>query len=125
MPHVASDPHRHVGRVIGNGHCVAYVRDIAGLPPTASWRKGPSAATAAPGTAIATFDANGTYGNHTDGRSHAAILLEATEQGLQVIDQWVGRKVPAPGVQQRLIRFRGGQGLPVDDGDAYYAIEVA
>ena len=44
-----------------------------------------------PGTAIATFDPDGRYGNHTDGRSHAAIYLGQDATGIRVIDQWVRR----------------------------------
>lgn len=39
-----------------------------------------------PGTAIATFDPSGKYGNHTDGRSHAAIYLGQDATGIQVLD---------------------------------------
>ena len=107
------------GRVVGNGHCVAFVRQVAGAPHTSQWRRGDHVRSSPPpaGTAIATFDPDGTYGNHTDGRSHTAILLEVRSDGLFVRDQWVGRPVAT-----RLIRFRGGQGDPVNDGDAYYTI---
>lgn len=125
MPTVTKSHERYAGKTVGNGHCVPFVREVTGLPPTAHWREGGSVLEAEPGTAIATFDPDGTYGNHTNGRSHAAILIEVTEKGLQVWDQWVGRKVPAPGVHQRLIYFRGGQGLPCDDGDSYSVIELA
>lgn len=125
MPTVTKSPERYAGKIVGNGHCVVFVREVTGLPPTAHWRQGGSVLEAEPGSAIATFDPDGRYGNHTDGRSHAAILVEATAYGLQVWDQWVNRKTPGPGVHQRLIQFRGGQGLPCDDGDAYAIIEVA
>jgi hypothetical protein len=126
MATIARNPERHTGRTVGSGHCVAFVREVTGLPATAHWRAdNGSVLDAAPGSAIATFDPDGRYGNHTDGRSHAAILVEATAYGLQVWDQWVGRTRPGPGVQQRLIRFNGGDGLPCDDGDAYSVIEVA
>ena len=74
----------------------------------------------ASGSAIATFNADGTYGNHNDGRSHAAIFLMETHEGLSVTDAWIGR--PAG---ERIIRFRGGAGQPVDDGDAYHAVVVS
>lgn len=119
MPWIAKNPERYLGRVVPNGHCVAFVKEVAGLPPTTHWRAGGPALDAEPGTAIATFDNDGRYGNHGDGRSHAAILLEATGYGLRVMDQWIGRPVG-----ERLIRFRDGDALPVDDGDAYRTIEV-
>jgi hypothetical protein len=54
---------------------------------------------------IATFDTSGQYGNHTDGRSHTAILLAEISAGLLVVDQWVWKRC-----QQRIIRWRGGTG---------------
>lgn len=69
------------------------------------------------GTAVATFDPDGRYGNHLDGRSHAAVLLAVNADGLLAADQWIGQVV-----HERVIRFRGGQGDPANDGDAYYVI---
>ena len=109
------------GTVVGNGHCVALVRAAAGCPHTSLWLAGGPVrgAQLAEGTAIATFDGNGLYGNHTDGRSHACIFIEETDHGLRVADQWKLHKV-----SERVIRFKGGQGKPCDDGDAYRVIEV-
>jgi hypothetical protein len=122
VPHVSTQHDRHKGAVLGNGHCVALVREAAGLPPTANWRRGElvRGSGAVPGTAIATFSADGRYENDTSGRSHAAILLEETPSGLRVLDQWVGQPV-----HERVIRFKGHQGMWVDDGDRYHVIEVA
>jgi hypothetical protein len=124
MSWVAADPEAFAGRRVGNGHCVRFVQRAAGMPHTSRWRRGvrvrdhnvPS------GTAIATFEPDGRYGNHTDGRSHAAILVAELPEGLRVWDQWVGHPV-----QQRTIRWRGGNGngKPVNDGDEYYVIEPA
>jgi hypothetical protein len=101
--------------------CVAHVRRVTGLPHTAQWRRGVKVRDSgiASGVAVATFDPNGTYGNHTDGRSHAAIFIEQTDEGLRCLDAWIGH--PAA---ERIIRFRGGNGKPVDDGDAYSVIET-
>ncbi|WP_226991913.1 BPSL0067 family protein [Cronobacter condimenti] len=44
----------------------------------------------APGTVIATFDESGRFGNHTDGRSQAAIYLGQNVHGMIVLDQWMG-----------------------------------
>jgi hypothetical protein len=117
--HQAGRTDRYNGIVVGNGHCVAFVRQAAQAPHTSQWRRGPNVRTHPPpeGTAIATFDADGSYGNHTDGRSHAAILLAVGIDGLEVRDQWVGRAVAT-----RIIRYKGGRGDPVNDGDAYYTI---
>ena len=95
---------------------------ICDAPPTVEWRCGTlvKGSAAAQGTAVATFDPDGTYGNHTDGRSHAAILQQITPDGLLVWDQWTGHPV-AP----RLIRFKGGEGEAVNDGDQFHVIEQA
>ena len=83
----------------------------------------------APGTIIATFDAKGRYGNHTDGTSHAAIYLGQNADGLQVIDQWVdvhnGKRRPHV-AQPRTIRwkqFEGKNAKPVNIGDDYYVVQ--
>ena len=121
MPFVAANPQRYAGQVVGDGQCVAYVRAAADAPHTSAWRRGAKVrrADVAPNTAIATFHGD-RYANATDGSSHAAILLEETEAGLRCLDQWLGRAVT-----ERMIRFKGGDGLPCDDGDAYCVIEVA
>jgi hypothetical protein len=119
---VASVPKCHIGQVIGNGHCVAYVREAAKLPHTSKWRRGVKVRGNEGlklGTAIATFDPNDCYGNHTDGRSHCAVLLDIQDKGLLVCDQWKGQPV-----HERFIRFKDGVGTAVNDGDQYYVIEA-
>jgi hypothetical protein len=116
----AEHPDDYDGRVVGSGECVAFVQAAAGAPRTAEWRRGEMVRTATAlltGLAIATFDPNGRYGNHSDGSSHAAILIARQDQGLLVWDQWTGHPV-----QQRLIRYRTGQGKAVNDGDRYHVI---
>jgi hypothetical protein len=123
MTWIAAQPEAYAGRVVGNGHCVAFVREAAGAPHTSEWRRGPqvrcvdSDKKLPKGIAIATFDTDRRYGNHTDGRSHTAILIVRLDDGLLVWDQWLGQAV-----HQRTIRYRGGQGDPVNDGDAYHVI---
>ena len=122
MAFVAEKPGAYAGKVVGSGHCVPFVQESAKAPHTSAWRAGAKVrgAGVAPGTAIATFDRSGRYGNHTDGRSHAAILIAELADGLSVWDQWKGRPVA-----QRVIRFRGGGGTyAVDDGDEYQVIET-
>ena len=117
----ARDPHALVGRVVGNGHCVAFVREAAAAPHTSQWRPGARArgGNLPGGTAIATFDpVSRRYTNSTDGRSHAAIFLREQTDGLYVLDQWAGRPVAA-----RLIRFAPAS-QPVNDGNAYHVIEA-
>jgi hypothetical protein len=120
--HVAKDHLQHLGRVVGNGHCVALVQRTSGVGHTSTWRRGPQVrgGSVAAGTVIATFGPTGRYENDTGGRSHAAIFLAEAADGLRVLDQWVGQ--PA---RERLIRFRGGQGQPVNDGDSYFVVVTA
>ena len=122
MSWVAPDPASYAGQSVGTGECVAFVEAAASTPHTASWRKGVLVkGNAVPaGTAIATFDPDGSYGNHTDGRSHAALFVSEREDGLLVWDQWHDHPV-----SQRTIHFRGGEGAPVNDGDQFYVIEPA
>jgi hypothetical protein len=112
-----------MGKMVGNGQCIAFVHAVTTIPPTPFWRKGPKVkgATLPSGTIIATFDVNGRYGNHTDGSSHGAVYIRQTAQGIIVLDQWTGHtKQP---VHERLIRFKNGTGLKVDDGDQFYVVE--
>jgi hypothetical protein len=129
MPFVAAHPERYVGQVVGEGRhrgqCVSYVRTVTKLPQTSLWIEGApvwDCDSLALGTAVACFDANGCYGNNTDGSSHAAIFIEhdPTTGGFWAYDQWVGHPV-----SRRLIRAKGGAGQAVDDADAYAVIEVA
>ena len=122
MAWVAKSPAGYVGQVVGSGQCVAYVCAACMAPTTPHWTRGAPAkgAKLAPGTAIATFDPDGTYGNHTDGRSHAAVFHQELPEGLLVWDQWLGHPV-AP----RLIRFKNGLGPAVNDGDKFYVTEPA
>jgi hypothetical protein len=123
VPYIAQGHERHYGRWVGETqHCVALVRECSGLPHTSAWRQGKPVrgSGCAPGTVIATFDPDGTYGNHADGRSHAAILLSENSDGLLVCDQWLGTPC-----QQRVIRFRNGGGKATNDGDRFYVIELA
>jgi hypothetical protein len=113
-----------IGKLVGTGQCVAFVQAATLAPLTSSWKVGETVKgnlALRPGTVIATFDPDGRYGNHLDGRSHAAIYLGQDAVGLQVLDQWTGH-VKQP-VHQRTIRFRNGQGLRVNDGDQFNVVE--
>ncbi|HEY2617553.1 MAG TPA: BPSL0067 family protein [Acetobacteraceae bacterium] len=123
MSHIAEPPPQHLGRHIGESqHCVALVRHATGLGPTSTWRRGElvRGADLPRWTAIATFNAAGRYPNTMSGDSHAALYLDQTPQGIRVVDQWLGQ--PA---HERIIRFRGGQGDAVNDGDRFWTIETA
>ena len=105
-PYLAAHPDAFTGEVVGDGHCVAFVKAVAGAPRTAEWRRGVAVRGnrhIAPGTAIATFEADGTYRSAPG--NHAAIYLYQDDRGIWVYDQWRGQPV-----HRRLIRFEGGKG---------------
>jgi hypothetical protein len=118
---MAEQPELYRGTSVGDGNCIAFVRRVARMPDPQRWRRGPRVrgGDLSPGTVIATFTSNGTYGNQLDGRSHAAILIAENSDGLLVWDQWFGQTV-----HQRVIRFRGGQGEAINDGDQFFAIQA-
>lgn len=124
MAFVATSPGHYLGTVVGDGHCVAFVRAAAAAPHTSQWVVGAAVWETSdelkPGTAIATFNQHGKYANATDGSSHAAIFIGADDEGMTVYDQWVGHPV-----EMRVIRAKGGQGKACDDADAYSVIETA
>ncbi|QNQ21705.1 BPSL0067 family protein [Kosakonia sp. SMBL-WEM22] len=133
MAYIASTPSAYVGKSVGNGQCVAYTQKAANMPRTVAWKRGALVkgnTSIAPGTAIATFDANGRYGNHTDGSSHAAIYLGLDASGIQVLDQWMtykklpgGERVATPHyVSKRTIRFHKAPRAE-NNGDNYYVVE--
>jgi hypothetical protein len=110
-------------KVVDNGHCVRYLQVAAKVPHTSTWRRGERVRDAVdiePGTAIATFSADGKYENDTTGKSHAAFFLAKQDDGLLCSDQWVGQPV-----HERLIRFKGGQGTANNDGDRFHVVETA
>ena len=123
MPFVAAHPEAYLALVVGDGHCVAYVRAAANVPHTSLWVEGSPVCqcsdTLAPGTAIASFNSDGRYANALDGSSHAAIFIAADEHGLKVLDQWKLHPVA-----YRVIRPKGGVGMAADDADAFSVIEV-
>jgi hypothetical protein len=63
-----------------------------------------------PGTAIATFGPNGKYAG-----GHAAVYMGQDQNGIQVMDQWVGHPV-AP----RTIRWDGE--TPSNNGSLFHVI---
>jgi hypothetical protein len=76
---------------VGDGECVALVEKATGAPLDKYWHEGALVqgdTQLAPGAAIAAFDSNGRYGNHTDETSHTAIYLRQDAEGIYVIDQW-------------------------------------
>lgn len=134
MPYVSNNPRHWEGESVGSGQCVAYAQKAAGMPLTAHWKQGDTVQgneDLKPGTAIATFDATGRYGNHTDGRSHVAIFLSQDKNGIKVLDQFMKRvKDPATGetkrlpqpVTERTIYFRPAARAE-NDGRNYHVVE--
>ena len=120
---IVPDPSRFRGRVVDTGSCVRFVQVAGGLPHTTRWKRGRRVRNsgAVPGTAIATFSHAPPYRytNHTNGSSHAAVLIRQQSDGLLVWDQWKGRPV-----NTRVIQFRGGKGKAVNDGCRFYVIIV-
>jgi hypothetical protein len=111
------------GQLVGNGQCVSFVHAVTLIPPASLWHRGEAvkgSSTIQPGTVIATFDPDGRYGNHTDGRSHAAVYLGQDAHGIRVLDQWNGHTRQP--VHERVLRFRHGQGTMVNDGDQFYVV---
>jgi hypothetical protein len=130
MPYLAKIPEikaAYNGTVVGSGQCVAFVAKAAGAPPTLHWSRGKKVAgnlLLTGGTAIATFDQNGKYGNHTDGRSHAAIYVSQNSLGIQVYDQWLGQPVHTRNIAFHRSSAKTAKPVnPVNDGDAFYVIE--
>jgi hypothetical protein len=130
MAYISNNPKAFLNQSVGTGQCVALVERAANIPSTKFWRRGIKVrgATLAVGTIIATFDPDGRYGNHTDGRSHAAIYMGQTAEGINVIDQWVivRNQVRIPHfASMRLIRWKGHRQNveAVDDGDDFYVVQ--
>jgi hypothetical protein len=120
MPYICRNPGKYSGQVVGNGECVAFVKEAAGAPSTSYWKQGivveGNYQTIKFGTAIATF-VDGKYPNKRTG-NHAAIFVSGDAEGIVVWDQWVGRPVG-----KRTIRFKNGEGSPSNDASAFSAIE--
>jgi hypothetical protein len=125
MPYLAIDLKRYLGDSVGDGQCVAYVRAASGAPHAQAWQRGypvKEASTLVPGTVIATFDANGQYGNRKDGTCHAAIFVRRAAGGIVVLDQWITHGVRQP-VHERMIRFDTPGARKINNGDAYFVVE--
>ncbi len=114
---------------VGTGECVPLVQQATGAPHTSQWRRGALVKgdpNLRPGTAIATFDEDGHYGNHTDGRSHAAIYLWQDANGIVVIDQWVlynhGKRFGLHSPRQRTISFNDHK-TAINNGNLFYVVK--
>lgn len=100
------------------GQCVSYVTTVCPTLPvnTGQWKKGvpvKGLKTIAEGTAIATFNASGTY------VGHAAIYVSQDEAGIQVFDQWITGSGKAVGL--RTIKW-DGTGVS-NNGNGFHVVE--
>ncbi len=111
-------PHAQTGGTDLCGQCVSYVKKVCpSLPSTSMWRKGALVKTStnlAPGTVIATFNANGHY------EGHAAIYVSQNTQGITVYDQYVTPPSPKA-IGPRLLRW-GAHGNS-NNGDKFYVVD--
>ena len=117
-PYVAHPPAEQRHNPDFCGQCVSYVTTVCSTIPvnTGKWKKGvpvKGTATIAEGTAIATFDQNGSYVGHT------AIYVKQDDAGIHVYDQWITGAGKAVG--PRLIRWNGS-GVS-NRGDGFHVVE--
>jgi hypothetical protein len=120
MAFIAPDPGKFKGQEVGNGQCVAFVKEASGAPQSSLWKEGEKVRDAdiQSGTAIATF-IDGVYPNHPHG-NHAAIYVEQSDSGIVVWDQWSGQPV-----HKRTLQFKGaGDHDLSNNGDAFSVIEA-
>jgi hypothetical protein len=118
--HIATNPERYAGRVVGNGSCALFVQRVSRVGLTKTWRRGQRVRnnSVPQHTIIATFAGDPPrYANRSNGTAHVAVFIRQEPGGLRVWDQWRGQPV-----HQRTIQFRAGQGRPVNDGDAYFVV---
>lgn len=117
--YIAKDFASSIGKVVGNGQCVMFVKEVAVTPASSLWSEGDKVRgnkSLKPGTAIATFQ-DGKYRNSTGGDSHAAIYVAQDGGGIVVVDQWKNQPV-----HSRYIPFKGGTIKPHNDGDAFSVV---
>jgi len=110
-------------------HCAIMVQMTTRAPNTELWRSGIKVKDALPGeiepgTAIATFDANGRYPTTDPPGRHAAVYVSHDASGIVVIDQWAGTN-PKTTPGQRTIAYKGVALTQwQNNGDYYYVVEV-
>lgn len=107
----------------GSTECVGFVRQAAGAPHPALWKKDDAVLAATPGsiargTAIATFDDKGRYPVDSKGK-HAAIYLSHNATSILVLDQWRAQGC----VRMRTIRAKQIDHPRSDCAQCFYVIE--
>ena len=113
--------------------CVALVKDVTGLGPTATWAQGQNVQQAVQsgnlppiGTGIATFGSQGTYTNSLDGSSHAAVITgypkdaSGNVTGVQVFEQYAG----SGGAKIHTYYFNDTSGNILKNGSNYSIINT-
>jgi hypothetical protein len=122
MPYIARNGYLLQKESIGNGQCVALVRELTGARPSSLWREGRSlqAALAAgdlpEGAAIATFH-QGRYRNLPSG-NHAAVFVRKVPGGVEIFDQWHRHKP-----SKRTIYFKQDRAGVAQQPEKYSVIE--
>ncbi|MDC0669253.1 BPSL0067 family protein [Nannocystis radixulma] len=123
MPFVCTNYLNHVGKQKkDNGSCVRLVQlACAGVPNTSLWRPGKQVKgnDIAPGTVIATFNAEGRYPNLRRG-NHAAFYHSQDRHTLTVVDQYVG----ARSIRKSNYKFDNPGGSLTANADTYYVVET-
>ncbi len=119
MAFVATNASSYADKVVGDGECVAFVKECSGAPVTTKWVPGVKVKDndVASGTAIATFK-DGKYPSQKG--YHVRSLSVRMTKRIVVWDQWKGQPV-----HKRTIGFMAGEGKPSNDGDAYSVIETS
>ena len=122
---IATNYSQYLNQSVGTGQCVALVQAAdSSVGLTATWTQGSAVqgnTSLQPGTVIATFGANGTYTNSTDGSSHAAIYLGQNAQGIQVEDQWLGH----PASIRTIAWNSTTSSYAANNGSAFYVVSHA
>ncbi|MBX2848103.1 MAG: BPSL0067 family protein [Acidiferrobacterales bacterium] len=114
--YICTNAQAYQGQVIGDGHCVSFIKYCSGAPNTIDWHPGEKVwkNDIRPGTIIATFK-NNRYPNKTG--YHAAIYIEQDAQGIWVWDQWQGKAV-----HKRLIRWRQDNAADGNTAQSYRTV---
>ena len=104
--------------VVGEGHCVSFIKHCSDSPDTSQWRPGDKVLSSNPpaGTVIATF-LSGRYPNKSG--YHAAIFIRQDDSGIWVWDQWLGKAV-----HRRLIRVRHDDAAAGNTAQDYRVVTV-
>ena len=118
--YICQQPEHYSGQVIGDGHCVSFIKFCANAPQTRLWSPGKKVlslpqGSIKPGSIIATFK-NGIYPSVSG--YHAAIYIDHDERGIWVWDQWLGKPV-----HKRLIRTRYDNATASNTAQAYRLVE--